>query len=70
MKCANPDCGRTIPYEQGAWLQYVGYARPKNLRQGISGSSLIGRKPTGKALCGLCATKLEHGLASGQESML
>lgn len=55
-----------------AWVEYSGFARPKSQKGGGSGSSLVDRKPTGKAICNGCATRRIHvaGRFPGQESLL
>ena len=66
MKCAR--CGNPIANPGDAWHQVCGFARPAKLRQG-AGSSLIGRRKTGKAICGACAMQIQHGINRGQESL-
>ena len=67
MICAG--CGKRIPYEQGAWLEYAGWARPRAQRKPGSGSSLIDRQPTGRALCGECGIKRDMGIPFEQQRL-
>jgi hypothetical protein len=68
MNCEK--CGCEIRNPNQAWLQYVGWARPRSQRGQNSGSSLIGREPTGKLMCQGCATRLEYGITESQETLV
>lgn len=67
MKCA--DCGKGPLIPAMIWLEYAGFARPKRERTGQSGSSLIDRRPTGRGICGSCATKRQHGIPTEQTGL-
>lgn len=67
MNCA--DCGTGPMMPEHIWLEYAGFARPKRERSGESGSSLIDRRPTGRGICGSCATKRQHGIAPAQSGL-
>jgi len=62
-------CGNPISSEDNPWIEMVGYARPREQRGGQSGSSLVSRSPTGRAMCGSCAVDALHGIDRQQGAM-
>lgn len=67
MNCA--DCNRGPLLPKHLWPEYAGFARPRAERGSQSGSSLIDRRPTGRAICGSCAMKRQHGVAPEQTGL-
>ncbi len=68
MRCL--DCNELIERPRTAWLEVVGFARPKHQRGENSGSSLDFREPTGRAICDECAMDREHGINRDQGSLM
>lgn len=64
-------CQRCLePAGSDAWREVTAFDRPRAHKAKGTGSSLIAREPTGRVICNDCATKLYHGLAQTQESLL
>jgi hypothetical protein len=59
MDCV--ECGKHLTVDENPWYEVAGFERPANQRGGQSGSSLVLRHPTGRALCGNCAISKVHG---------
>jgi hypothetical protein len=55
-------CEKPIEHMRHAYLEVVGFAKPTAERTAGTGSSLIGRRPSGRVLCPSCGTNLKHGV--------
>lgn len=60
------DCGNGFKGPADVWLEVAGYARPRERRGEKSGSSLVDRHTTGRAICSGCATRRIQGVSQGQ----
>ena len=62
-------CGGSVGAEAIPWIEMIGYARPTSQRGDSSGSSLVLRVETGRAMCQDCALSRMHGVDPAQEGL-
>lgn len=59
-------CGRQIEPNEPHYTEVVGWAKPGRGAGGVSGSSLVLRKATGRVRCAGCVVGETHGVHANQ----